>query len=37
MHVDQVRYELLVGRKSRMGAEVAVEGNSLNAREEQLK
>ena len=37
MHVDQVRDELLVGSKSRMGAEVAVEGNSLHAREEHLK
>ena len=37
MHVDQVRDELLVGRKSRMGAEVAVEGNSLHAKGEHLK
>merc|ERR1719370_1064511 len=31
MHVDQVRDELLVGGKSRMGAEMAVEGDSLHA------
>ena len=36
MHVDQMRDELLVGSKSRMGAEMAVEGNGLHAREEYL-
>ena len=37
MHVDQMRDELLVGRESRMGAEMAVEGNSLHAKGEHLK
>ena len=37
MRVDQMRDELLVGRESRMSAEMAVEGNSLHAKGEHLK